>query len=92
MLETELGKILETLLNHGFEPPLYWATIAVNGAMAMGRYILNTESGDLDCQIIASHDVGGTFGIPINMMFTDRDGDAARVVTGRSEEPEVIFN
>lgn len=83
--------ILEALLDRGFEAPFHVTCVGANGAMFMGRYCEPArESDGLDFELVASHSPDGSFEIPINLMFIDRVGQAARVVIGRTEQPEIF--
>ncbi len=82
--------LVDMLLEHGFEPPFYFAAIAINGSMILGSYKPIEGSDDLDCEFIAWHCPDGSFTAPLNIMFVDRNGEAARAVLHPSGEPEII--
>jgi hypothetical protein len=78
-LSRDFGEMLAHLMEAGFKPPLHWAAIARNGSMMAGRYEV-TERGDLDCEIVFSDEAD--MAVPVNLMFVDCRGEAARVVIG----------
>ena len=96
----ELGQCIMALLDHGFLPPLYFTCMAVNGAMVYGCYAVNEETAveedeDMHCDILTSYGPDDTFALPINMLFVDQRGTAARVVFGEdgtSDEIQVFPN
>jgi hypothetical protein len=77
-LSAYLSECLRRLLDAGFQLPLYLAAISVNGAVLAGRY-QETRDGGLACDKIAEDMPDGQMMLPINIMFTDALGKAARV-------------
>ena len=57
------------------------ATVAVNGSMLFVRYTQAPETADgpFDVEVIADHTSMG-LAFPINIMFVDATGNAARVL------------
>jgi len=84
---TALSALLGTLLDRGVELPLYFAAIAVNGSMCMGRYEWAADGETRECVILGAHVVDGRFAEPLNILFTDRQGVAARVTLDASRPP-----
>ena len=83
----DFEKVLEELLYRGFEAPFYFSAIAVNGAMIAGCYRTSATGEGLDCEILWSHTPSGTLLGPVNMMFVDGRGEAARVTLATSSQP-----
>jgi hypothetical protein len=75
----QIANVLGTLLARGFEAPLMWCAIASNGSIMAGRYVSTTTNG-LKAELLASHIEGDGLSVPINFMFTDSRGEAARIV------------
>ena len=88
-LKEKLNEILETLMNEGFTPPLYGAAISTNGSIMTFQYEF-AQDGSLDMKLISNHCPDGQFSIPVNMMFVDKRGDAARVVIEKSGEYQIV--
>ncbi|HMK76263.1 MAG TPA: hypothetical protein VK568_08820 [Thermodesulfobacteriota bacterium] len=79
------GQILEILLQNGFEAPLFVAVIASNGAFMIGRY--DEDGENLRWTKLADSN-SSELRPPINIMYVDTRGEAARIVikpTGESE-------
>jgi hypothetical protein len=94
-LSEELGQCLEALLNDGFVLPIYFTCMAANGTMVYGRYALGDEAAGLGCDVLASYGPDDAFTLPINIIFVDHVGKAARVIFGEdgtSDEIQVFAN
>jgi len=89
-LAQQLGECIEALLVHGFELPLYFTCMSVNGMMVYGCYTEGEGEDGLHCDIRASYGSEEGFVIPLNIMFVDQRGKAARVVLRDPTEPENI--
>ena len=79
------GKLLEILLRNRFEPPFFVALIASNGAFMVGRY--DKDGENLRWTKLADAN-SSELVPPINIMYVDSRGEAARFVirpTGESE-------
>jgi hypothetical protein len=76
----EFAEFLKELLDRGFTLPIHFAVIAANGATFVARYTADVEQDGLACEIVAEHHVDGMMQLPINMMFVDTTGEAARIV------------
>jgi hypothetical protein len=48
------------------------------------------EEGYLDFELLAQRVKDGTFAAPVNMLFVDARGEAARVVLGISGKPKIM--
>ncbi len=91
-LEREFAGMLTELLSRGFEAPLYAACIAVNGAVLVVRYEWSSSHEGLDVEMLAEHAMGEglMMKLPLNIMFTDGRGEAARVVVHAPENTEWV--
>jgi hypothetical protein len=75
-LAVAVGKfITHCVYQQGFEYPLFLATVSINGSCAFQRF----ESQGVGTNI-TSHIEGKAFVLPVNMMLSDRRGEAARMV------------
>jgi hypothetical protein len=75
----KMAEIFEKLLEEGFELPMYWVAVSANGSIAGARY--ETSDGEhLNFVPLVDHSPSGIFQVPVNMMFTDTKGRAARVL------------
>lgn len=83
-LDEQLRDILRTLLERGCELPFYWTMISANGGIVGGYYKEVEEGEGLDVEFLVSHEPDNFFELPINMMFVDKKGEAARVVIDKS--------
>ena len=83
-LTARLAECLTHILEVGFQAPLYFAAIGINGAAVTGRY-RQVSDGSLDCDILTDHMPDGQMLLPINIMFTDSRGEASRVVIAQHQ-------
>ena len=90
MVSEEFEEVIENLLDKGFEAPLYFCAIAVNGSMDIGRFERIGDSTDLRPNFLAQHATGDLHALPIHLLFVDSKGHAARVVIEGSGEPQII--
>ena len=83
-----IAEILEKLQGEGFVLPYSFVAIGVNGALMAGVFAKAASGDDLDCTFSARHlpDERGVL-MPVNMMFVDARGEAARVVLTGPEQP-----
>jgi len=84
MNHEQITAILTACLERGFELPLCLCVVGVNGAVLAVRYALKEDAG-MDCEVLAQHVPEPVFLLPINMMITDAQGEAARVVIAQQE-------
>ena len=75
-LAAHIASVLDTLLDDGFVLPIHVAGLGRNGAAVVLTY---NQNGD-DVVPSFTLDPTGPMAIPINLMFTDARGEAARVV------------
>ena len=79
-LASRLSAALGPVIAQGFEFPIFWVVVAANGEMLAGRYDLSESGSGLESRLLVRHSADGTFAVPINLMFVDSRGEAARVV------------
>lgn len=82
-LAQELADILTCLLENGFEPPFHAAMLGTNGAGFLVTYEDRRAEGE-GLKAIVRYEPSGPLKTPINMMFVDQRGEAARVYLGPS--------
>lgn len=88
-LTEQFASFLSTLLAQGFETPIHWIALAVNGTVIAGRYDAEPD-GSLKATLTAQHMVGRGFALPINFVYVDQRGEAARFVIARDGRVEVL--
>ena len=77
---------IRQLLNHGFEMPIHFAAVGVDGSVVAGTYIPSPRGGGaFDCQITLQSE-GKSLGPPINIMYVDRRGESALIVVRQQTE------
>jgi len=77
----QLADIINACLERGFVLPLHLCAVSVNGAVIVVRYSESEEDEDsIDAEVVVQHYPDAGVQLPINMMITDADGDAARVL------------
>ncbi len=90
-LTAQVVSALEALLEEGFKPPLYWCIVDINGTIISGIYEYDKDSTSLKAHVLCEHNPRGAIELPVNIMYTDSRGEAARVVIKRTDqEPEPI--
>ena len=73
--------IINACLERGFVLPLHLCAVSVNGAVLVVRYSQSEEDEDsIDGEVIVQHFPEADVHLPINMMITDADRAAARVL------------
>jgi hypothetical protein len=86
----QIAQALDELLARGFVPPIYCAAVASNGCMYFVEFYGDVVGG-FEVQKHAEHNVAPGFRTPVNIIFVDQRGEAARVVLeGPDAEPEVV--
>ena len=87
-----ITQILEVVLEHGFEPPLYVTVVATNGHMMYIKFEPFVERDGLEASLLATHGED-FFPLAINIMVTDANGKAVHVVVdSKWEAPRFMFN
>ncbi len=83
-LSQGIQDILQHLIEEDFEAPFYFAAIGSNGHTITGFFEWTTE-GDMEPTFTSEY-VADKKGLqfPVNMMFTDKAGRAARMLISQS--------
>jgi len=77
----QLADIINACLERGFVLPLHLCAVSVNGAVIVVRYRASEEDEEsIDGEVVVQHSPDAGVQLPINMMMTDADGDAVRVL------------
>ena len=85
------GQIVEVVLEHGFEAPLYLTAVAANGHMMHVKFESFVGRGGLEASLLATH--GDSFTLPINIMIIDTNGEVANaMIGGEGQAPRFMFN
>lgn len=79
-----MAECLAELRRRGFTPPFYFAAIGVNGTAVVGMFVADGQGG-LRAQIGGAWPTGELLA-PVNIMFSDARGEAARVVLLADEQ------
>lgn len=79
----KIGAILTQLLADGFEPPIILTGVGKNGSLLAVEYT-PADEGHLSSEILAERVRDETFTVPVNLLFVDARGEAARVVLDAS--------
>ena len=90
-LTMQMARALEGLLEELWTPPLHFAAVSTNGGMMFGRYDATPELG-LSCAVLAQHGPDDAlWRLPVNIMYTNERGEAARVViTSPTARPTIV--
>jgi hypothetical protein len=75
-LADELAECLTVLLQHHFEPPLYFTCLSGNGMMVYGCYSAVPGQEALRCEIRASIGAEEAFLVLIHILFVDQARDS----------------
>jgi hypothetical protein len=90
-LSDTLGEVVRILLAKGFVPPIRCACITANGSFIYFEYRPAAEGKELETNVLAEHDVG-SYRMPMNVVFVDNEGDAARIlIQPGGERTEIQF-
>ncbi len=93
ILSQAIQDMLQALIEGDFEAPFYFAAIASNGHTVTGFFEWATEGG-MEPTFTSEYVADKTgLQLPINMMFTDKAGRAARMFIGQSgsmSKPQVL--
>lgn len=86
--EEGIKKAVEIMfIDYGFELPMSWAMIGINGTFLIGRIELSIISKKIKVTVI--HGKANRLRFPINAMFVDAKGKVAQVTfkrTGNKDE------
>jgi hypothetical protein len=90
-LSETLGEVVRILLEKGFVAPIRCACITANGSFIYFEYRPRAEGQELETNVLAEHEAGA-YRMPMNVVFVDNEGDAARVlIQPGGERTEIQF-
>lgn len=75
-----LGKIVRDLLLNDFVVPVHFAAIAKTGFLIAGRFDIDPEAGGLMVTVEGEGMSAEPFAAPVNVVFFDGNGKAARLL------------
>jgi hypothetical protein len=78
----EISKAIKTMVADGFRLPLRVVAVPVNGVLLAATYE-DDEDGELRCIIDVTPGDEVPFIEPVNVLITDADGEAKRIVLKR---------
>jgi hypothetical protein len=82
----EIRVALEKLLDEGWELPIHFAMISVNGCIMAGSYEMQNDDTILP-KVVTHHAPQPGFILPVNLMFVDsKTGEAVRMIFERDAE------
>jgi hypothetical protein len=73
---------IDELIQKGFQFPIHFAAIAINGSVIAGVFKDAPAGERRDCEVLTKHILDAGFELPINVMYVDASGGAARMVIG----------
>jgi hypothetical protein len=80
---------IRQLLDHGFEMPIHFAAVGVDGSVVAGTYSPSGRGGaGVDCQITLQTE-DKSLSPPVNIMFVDRRGESAVIVVRQQTESHI---
>jgi hypothetical protein len=85
-LTGRIQDLLATCIRHAFRFPIHFSVIAVNGSTIVGRYEWDAEKEDVNCTILSEHTEPGELRLPINLVFCDSNGEAARALIANATD------
>ena len=84
-LTERIGEAIRECLEQGFELPVYAAIIASNGACAFFRFVDAGDDESVIPEMMAQHLVESGMVLPVNIIFSDPAGQAARMLIETTE-------
>jgi hypothetical protein len=75
-----LARIIETLLERGYVPPIHCAVLGVNGSLIAALFHKVEGEDRFSSTCTAQYFLDEGFVLPINMLFVDSRGEAMRVL------------
>ena len=92
LISESIWKALAELLQRDWQCPIYAVSVAVNGSLMGCRYDIMGDEGNLSCDVLAEWYEPTGFALPVNIMFTDSQGKAARIVVEGPGHKITILN
>jgi hypothetical protein len=84
-LTERIGEAIGECLEQGFELPVYAAIIASNGACAFFRFVDAGDDESVVPELMAQHLAEPGMVLPVNIIFSDPTGQAARMLIETTE-------
>ena len=75
-----LARIIETLLERGYVPPIHCAVLGVNGSLVAALFQRVAGEDRFSTTCTAQYFLDEGFLLPINILFVDSRGEAMRVL------------
>ena len=82
-----IREAIRQCLEEGFELPVYAAIIASNGACAFFRFVDAGDDESVIPELMAQHLVESGMVLPVNIIFSDPTGQAARMLIETTDGP-----
>ncbi len=93
LITERIGEALKELLGKGWKAPIFASVIAVNGSMIGCEYNYGGDQGNVNCKVLTEyHHPSNVFTLPVNVMFMDSTGRAARMTITEQPEEKIIFD
>jgi hypothetical protein len=80
---------IRKLLESGFEMPIHFAAVGINGSVVAGTYTAAPNGRSFECQITVRTVKPEGLTAPVNVMYVDRRGEAALVVLRPAQEEAI---
>lgn len=77
------GEIFSECRGLGMPLPYLVALVGINGSSTVYRLTARKDHDGLNAEFLVTHEVGGGFQTPINIMIVDASGNAVRVLMER---------
>ena len=74
---------VQQLLDRGFQMPIHFAAVGTNGSLIAGTYRALSGGHGFDCLITVENYNPDGLTAPVNIMYVDREGEAALIVLRR---------
>ena len=89
-LTERVGEAIRECLDHGFQLPVYAAIIASNGACAFFRFVDAGDDESVVPELLAQHLPEPGMVLPVNIIFSDPAGQAARMLIEATDGTPVL--
>jgi hypothetical protein len=77
----QMNPMIEACLQHGFQLPLTWCAVGVNGAVLAVRYAYGPDSNEaMEATVLAEHFPEEGFPLPAHVLVTDATNKGVHMV------------
>jgi hypothetical protein len=77
----QINPMVEACLTHGFQAPLTWCAVSVNGAVLVVRYVyIPGSTTEMEARVLAEHFSEDGFALPAHVLVTDASGQGVHMV------------